>query len=492
MATPARNTPALQARVNVPNRPGSNLTIHGKTYATTPSGHEFSSSTDRTIAVLRPHKIVAKPEILRVSSKTGAFQSKLELSIPDANDLALRFSASFASKPASLRILSSESKDNTLTIRFEAVRPGTYRGNLVVRADARVPVPALNLPYEFDIKPKYFGLAVTTQALDLKSVKSYSGAIRLATLTIPTPDETPLTYSLTVSDLSNGKAIIPVSADVRTVAPAKGRPAKIVLTVDIPDVPAGLYTARVLFAMRGSAQSGNFEQPFQVTVVDSLTIQPIDFGLLEPGSVRKQSLLISNDGRQDIHNLQLTTSDVAAKGGLVEVTAPTTVPIVKAANQTSVDVQVAVSPLVTSRGDHQGVLEVRRPNGTVSRIPVRLKIVDKGKGRSELIVSPDQVRLTAKPGEVVRFQLSVKLSSDGPDSDKLTLSSTVLTGPDNAPTNTRAEFRSNDGDTISKRSAVRVSGFLVAPDQPATYTAQISITSSRSGNRMIPLTLEVR
>src|SRR5262249_16061774 len=119
-------------------------------------------------------------------------------------------------------------------------------------------------------------------------------------------------------------------------------------------------------------------------------------------------------------------------------------------------------------------------------------IVEPGAGPSFLIVSPAALALKARPGQPLRFSLSVKLS---PASG---LGPTSITGALDA-------FKSKDGKAVHVESALQVpkgmtlrpqgtcvlNGFVLAPASAGQYVSRVRIDADQAGTVWIPLTLQV-
>ena len=73
-ATPGATGADYQAALQVPKEPGT-FTVRAKTTVTTPEGHAFSTTEDRTVIAAKAHAIAATPIPLQFQAKTGPFKA---------------------------------------------------------------------------------------------------------------------------------------------------------------------------------------------------------------------------------------------------------------------------------------------------------------------------------------------------------------------------------------------------------------------------------
>ncbi|MCY2988009.1 MAG: hypothetical protein NTY19_09125 [Planctomycetota bacterium] len=218
--------------------------------------------------------------------------------------------------------------------------------------------------------------------------------------------------------------------------------------------------------------------------------EPVDFGQVESGAIREATLTLQNRGGP-LPGLNLSAESVVAEGGLIEFVLPDRLPALPAKESTTVPIKIAVSPLVSSRGPIQGLIRLRRPSGVESTVAVRLAIVDPGKAPSQIVISPNEVQLTAKPGEVVKFNLSVKLGPETSSADQFDVEAKPLNMTNGTTGDREPEFRWASGNAVTPTGRAILQGFVVGPSKSGTYRSEITIKSGRSGVKVVPLTIVV-
>jgi hypothetical protein len=291
--------------------------------------------------------------------------------------------------------------------------------------------------------------------------------------------------------LSNGAQVIAVRSQTTAVAPTKDSPAALACVADIGDVPPGTYAGSVSFELRATSPPRTWTLPLQIAVLDALIAQPVDFGSVEPGAICEGTLVIRNAGA-DVKSVDIVTEDIVAAGGLISLSAPAQLPLLRSKEQTAVGLKLAVSPLVSHRGPLESVLQLRRPSGVTSTVPVRLKVVDKGKGDCPLLVTPDHVRLSAVPGDVLKFDITIKLATGAASREPLTLQAARLLSTDGVATDSAPEFQWLGAAGVAAGKPATAQGFVVAPLRPGVYSTQVTVASIRTGTKVVPFTLHVR
>ena len=113
---------------------------------------------------------------------------------------------------------------------------------------------------------------------------------------------------------------------------------------------------------------------------------------------------------------------------------------------------------------------------------VRLTVVDPGKAPTAIVVSPSDLQLTAKPGEVLQFTLTIKLGPGASGADQLTAEAKPLSMADGTTSDCTPEFRWASGNAVTTAGRAILQGYLVGPSKPGTYRSEIAIKACGRGS----------
>jgi hypothetical protein len=494
VGTPHPDRPALRAALDLPETPGP-VTIRNLT-GDASQGPSFVAHQDRTLILARPLPLTVTPSPLAYSGPAGSFTLSAKVRDHGPRDATTRYTAELAASTEDLRLAASRSKGDTVELEFRATKAGTHRGTLIVHADSAVPTGPAHVPYAFSIRPRQAGLALPrSKDTRLGTVLAASGTSELAAWSIPGLDVEPARYRVEATDLSDGAAVIPLKADPEVIEPTNGAPASLALTGEVGNVPAGVYTGSVAFTVADDPAQ-RWEIRTALTVVEPVSAGPLDLGTVEVGAIAKRPLVIANAGGP-LRDLRLTTAPFVAGGRPVEaegiaVTVPAAIASLAGKGDTTIEVAAAISPLLKSRGPHQGSIRLHRAANQVIDIPIRLDVVDEGQGPAALLASPPKVVLTAGPGEVVTFAVRIKPGNDLSGPIEVEGSAGAFRDVHGQRQTLDLVLEWPEGTRLGLKSAVTAKCYLIAPDRPGRYSADLTIRSRGAGTRSIPLTLEVK
>lgn len=486
---PSATAPALEATIRLPAKPGP-VSIRSTTVDAS-AGPSFTARQERLIQVQTPLRLSAVPSPLKLTAKEGAFTTTVKLAFAGGEKLPATFTARLDGKPENLRLLASKSAADGVHLQFAAAAAGTYRGTLVIDTTAAAAIEPLRLPYELTIQDRLLGLNLPEErTLSLGSVLANTGA-KTIPFDIPSRDSDEAQYTLEVEDLASGSAVIAMKVDAATVTPTKAKAARVTLTATVGNVPAGDY--RGTAALKLAAGNGRqWRTTLTLTVTEPLSAKAVNLGKVEVGKVVKSAVVLHNAGGA-CPKVTIAKPTITAKGGDIIVTLPDQIDSVPAQAHKEIPLEVAVSPLVESRGLHKGVITIRRTANQAITVPIEMTLVDVGKGTGGLLVAPTALQLTAKPGEVVEFSVRIKFSREaaGGAAD-ITAAVGTFAGRAGQRPAIEVAFQYPDGAKLKQDSAVTAKGFLVAPDQRGTYTATLTVASPQAAHKTVPVTLEVR
>jgi len=487
-ATSSPTSPALTATIPLPDEPGSYTVVQG-TRVISASRHAFDAHDRQTVIVRELLKLVAKPAVLTETAEVGPFRVSVTLDASDGNtNIPAAFQAALNSSSTDLKLLDTTVAGRAVTFRFDAAKEGDSTGTITLTDPSSGRFAALSIPFRFTVRPKYLGLQLPGK-MDFGAFPAGSDSVSLKPVLVSSLDEGSVPYSVEATDLSDGTHVLPLRPSPATITPIKGKPASVGFTAEIGDVPFGTYTGTAKFVLNATTPPNTWELPLRVVILDPLIASPVDFGVIEPGMIREATLVIRNTGG-NLDGVEITAGDIQAEGGLIELSLPEAAMTLLSKKDTPVPVKLSVSPLVSSRGPHEGVVSILRTNGLKTSVPVRLTVDDQAP--SPLVASPPHVRLTGNPGAVVQFALSVKLGAGVSKADELALRATELTSANKTSTDCVPEFQWINGNAIAPDKPVRAKGFLVMPSAPGTYHGEIVVKSTYAGTKTVVLTVNVR
>lgn len=489
-AKPSATEPALEAQLKLPEQPGP-VTIRNITHDKS-QGPAFEAQQSRTLLLQKPLPLTVSPARLTVTAKEGRFTATLQLKVISSKPVTATFTAQLDGAHANLRLLGSRAQVDTLSLELEALAPGTYRGTLTVHGAAATPVAAVQVPYEVTITPRLLGLALpTSRSHHLGSVPANAGAKSFPLPPVPSLDQDAADYVVEVLDLASGSAVIPLAAEKTTLSPTKAKPAALTLTAQVGDVPAGDYEAAVRLKLGAGPQAKVWETLVKLTVTETLSAQPLDFGTVEVGKTATQSLLIKN-ASGPLAKVALVKPVIKAKGDDVTLAAPEATDVPGPGQEKQVPVTVAISPLIESRGLHKGVLRLRRASNQDIEVPVQVTIVGEGEGPAALLVAPAQVQVTARAGEIQQFEVRIKLAADAAPGDDLSALLGGFKDPSGKAQEVDVALEWPGGTKLTRASAVTLKCQIIAPDRPGTYAGQLAIASQKNGTKNLPVSVQVK
>ena len=484
LARPSPSAPTLTASIPLPTKSGP-VTVVQVTRDTS-CGKPFDAAQQQTVLLTEPTKLDSEPAVLTTSAEVGRFEVAARIAgatgIPDKLETLLHSTSNAISLGAS-RI-----GGNTVTLEFEAKQPADFTGSVEL-TDPSGQFAPLSIPFRFTVVAKCLGLSLPKNA-DCGAVMSNTGAASLGRIPVNSLDDAAISYGVHAGDLSNGSHVVRLRCRTASVSPTKATPATVECVAEVGDVPPGVYSGSLKFDRPNDPHGRSWTLPLRLSVLDSLIAEPLNFGSLEPGGVREAKLSVRNVG-DDVGNVDVVTEDVQSEGGLIELSAPPKLPPLPSKTETAVVVKLSVSPLISARGAVDGAIRLRRANGVITVVPLRLELVDEGKGDSPLIVSPDRVELTARPVGIVKFELSMKLEAGTFGAKELTITAGNLVDTVGVATDSAPEFQWLGTSVVASDRPALVQGFVVAPSQPGVYRSDISVAAANFGTKVVPLTLRI-
>lgn len=484
---PSSDGPLLIASTDAPEQ-GGPITVEQISRVTS-AGKPFDKLEPQTVIVEERARLIGKPAVLTAHAKVGRFRVSATIAPTDATATApASYDVQVTSPNGAIALANCSVNGQSVGLEFEAKTPGESTGAVTFSDSSGIFSP-LSIPFRFTIIPRYNGPNLP-KLINFGAFPAQSGAVSLPPSNTTSGDDEDVSYSVQVSDLSNGQDVIPLRTSTSTIVLSKAKPTTIRFAAEIGDVAFGTYEGTVKISLNVVTPPQSWNLPVRLSILDPLALQPIDLGAVEPGFIRQASLVIRNEG-SELRGLTLDLPTIQTEGGLVEVTADKSLPLVPAKSSTSLPISFSVSPLMTHRGPLEGTIRLRRPNGAETTTAVRLTVVAKGEAPSPLIASPEKIRLTTTTASVVQFDLTVKLAGGDASGDELTLTATSLTASDSTSTDCTPEFQWLNGRAITSAKAVNLKGFFVAPSVAGNYTGEITIHSKHAGMRSVPVTLVV-
>ena len=491
VATPTEDGNAYDATLKMPTKPGP-VTIRGNTTVTTPEGQSFVANDDQTVFVAEAHELTATPRPLESTAKTGRFQAQLQIHIADASDVTAAFTAELAAVMPGLRLLGTNSDNHTLTLDFEATQAGTYRGMLLVRANAAVLTNTLELPYLFTIQDPQRGLAwPDTHEINLGTALAGSGLLA-TTVRVPSLDDEPFPYRVELQDVAGQQTFLASAVNPQVIRPTRGSPADLKLTVDVGNVPAGDYVGRLIVGSERVA-SLDWQTELKLRVIEPLTAGSIELGDVEVGSIVKGMLVLQNRGRTNTAGISIESGQFKADEAIISeigVRFPADPVAVTGGGSREIVMEVAVSPLLKQRGPFTGTLRVRRGQVSALDVPIRLNVVDEGTGPAAFTAAPEKLVMTAKPGEVLSFAIRVQATHRLNAPTDLSINVGTFEDNDSQRFDVTTAFEWPGGQTLRPRQAVTVKGHVIAPKVPATYRGLLRVAGSTTDLK-VPLSIKV-
>lgn len=482
------NEPFLRATVQLPKQTGP-VTIENETTDAS-KGPAFKATQKQTIFLEEPLIMTVTPSRLEMETKDGPFTVSLAVQLNKKVPVA--FSAELQGT-SHLRLLSSNSKEQSLVLQLEALQVGELQGYFLIHGSATSPILSAKVPFTIHVKESLAGLALPQKrSLHLGTYLANSGKTVLPALLIPTQDEEAAAYVVELGDFSDGANVVLVSADKVKIQPTKGKPAEVCLTAQLGNVPPGNYQAKLNVVAGKGPSSRQWLTTIQLTLSEPLTASAVDFAKVEAGRTALQTVTLRNSSAAALADLKFLKGYFPGKEKELALILPKEIPALPANGTKALEVKVAVSPQTAAGGVHTGVLLLQRGTGAEIRVPLRIEIAAAGQGPSGLVVAPQEVLLKGKPGQIVRFTVSIRLSpAAGIDSAKI--AGTFQGFQDKTGRAVRIEtgLQEHKDQKIDGQSPFLLQGFLLCPDAPGRYVSHLTLTSDRAGTAILPLALDI-
>jgi hypothetical protein len=489
-AKPSPTEPVLEATLPLPRQAGPVTIKNISTDAS--SGVPFTAEESRTVILQKPLPLAADPAQINLSVKPGQFTTTLKLKAPSVDLAQAVISTRLEGADKGLRLIQAPLTGDTLTLHLEVTRPGTSRAAVLIHGSSNVPLEPVRVPLHLTVARPILGLSLpAVRELVLGPILANSGSKAIATLTIPSLDAEPADYTLDVGDLSDGAAVIPLRADAVKIRPTKDQPARVTLTADLGNVPAGEFGGTVTIKLAASGGK-EWQTKLTLTVTEPLTVEPLDFGKVEVGKVIKGSLRIKNAG-EALRDLRLDKMVLKAKEGDVIATFPDKIALLPARQDKEIPFTLAVSPLAQTRGRLQGTLAVRRVAGQELSVPIDLHVVGVGEGPTSLRAAPGKVQLTVKQGEVRQFDVRIKYAADAPPAvgEELKAEASGFKDAAGRASTLEVAFKWAPSSRLTPDTPITLQGFFIAP-RPGLYTGTLTIRSPGSGTVLVPISIDVQ
>jgi len=493
VAKPTANQGEYQAQLQIPDQSGP-LTIRSTTSVKTDEGHGFTASDDQTVLVQKAFSLSVTPTPLCVSGKIGPFHCQLSVEIKDAAGVPATFTAQLADEIPGLRLVNAHSDKRNLILDFQADKAGTYRGTLVVSGAAEVLTKNAEVPFSFQLQPPFRGLALPkTRELDLGTRLAGIGTVEVP-LRIPGLDDAPTDYELEVGDLAGPSATVPVRCDQSSIHPSKAAPAELKLSLNVENLPVGTYGGSLRVRPSGVVNQNHWETRLRLTVTEPLSVQPLDIGKIEAGKIVTVPWRLTNLGATSLGAIVVVPTKFKGSAGEtsdVELTVPNDLGVLGPGQDKQIDVRVAVSPLMKSRGTFSAQLGVRRGGVDAIQVPIKLEVVSEGEGPSAILAAPERLDLKAAPGEVAQAVVRIKLAAPAV-ADIVEAAATPFTDSAGAKIPLTAAFQWPEGQKLAAHTPVTLKGFFVAPKTRGTFRGSVSIRCPNEGAKNVSVTLTVQ
>ena len=493
VAKPTANQGEYQAQLQIPDQSGP-LTIRSTTSVKTDEGHGFTASDDQTVFVQKAYMLSVAPNPLHVSGKIGSFHCQLSVEIKDAAGVPATFTAQLADEILGLRLVNTHSDKTNLILDFQADKPGTYRGTLVVSAAAEVLTKSAEVPFSFQLQPPFRGLALPkTRELDLGTRLAGSGTVEMP-LRIPGLDDAPTDYEAEVSDLAGPSATVAVRCDQSSIHPSKAAPAELKLSLNVENLPVGTYSGSLRVRPSGVVSQNQWETKLRLTVTEPLSAHPLDIGKIEAGKIVTVPWRLTNLGTAGLGTIAVVPTKFKGSAGEtsdVELTIPNDLGVLGPGQDKQIDIRVAVSPLMKARGTFTAQLGVRRGGVDAIQVPISLEVVPEGEGPSAIQAAPEKLDLKAAPGEVAQAVVRIKLSASAA-ADNIEAAATPFTDSAGAKLPLTAAFQWPEGQKLAAHTPLTLKGFFVAPKTRGTFRGSVTIRGQHEGIKNVPVSLTVQ
>ena len=494
VARPTANQGEYQAQLQIPDQSGP-LTIRSETSVKTDEGHGFTASDDQTVLVQKAYVLAVTPTPLHISGKIGSFQAQLTVEINGAAGIPATFTAQLADDIPGFRLVNTHSDKAILTLDFQADRPGTYRGELVVSAAGEVLTKSVEVPFSFELQPPFRGLALPrTRELDLGTRLASSGPVEMP-LRIPSLDDAPATYEVEANDLAGPSATIAVRCNQSTIRPSKANPAELKLSLNVENLPAGTYKGSLCARPSGAVGQNTWETKLRLTITEPLSARPLDIGKIEAGKILTVPWHLTNLGTAGLGTISVVMP-AKFKGTVGEtldvvLTVPNDLGILGPGQDKQIDARVAVSPLMKARGTFAAELRVQRGGIDAIQVPVTLEVVPEGEGPSAIQAAPEKLDLKAAPGEIAQAVVRIKLAAPA-NADTVEAAATPFNDSTGAKVPLTAAFQWPDGQKLAAHAPLTFKGFFVAPKTKGTFRGSVTIRCQHEGAKNVPVSLTVQ
>lgn len=473
----------------IPAEPQS-LSIHATTSVKTGSGHVFSQDDHRRIKSIRPAALIVDPSRLVATYRVGRrYKAVFQIRHPEEFTGA---SVQLAKSAPGVEILKSESESGRLSVTLQSQTAGTYRGEFVVIAQGSSPARG-TIPFELTFKPAFDGPEwKPAHIIDLGRVLALTPTIT-SQIGIPTKDAQPCTYSVDVSDLSGRNKALKLTASARTIELSAKQAGSIVISAQIGNVPAGVYSAKL--RLRSTEAEYNRTFPIRLEVAEPIAAKPIKLGKVAVGQVKNLTLELANHGPRELTRITFDVpkrlQDSAGKAtDAVTLTADELARI--PANGTARHlIGLAVSPFSPTRGVVTGVIHVRRNRTPSVDVPVSLMIVEPTEC-ALFSVAPERLDLKAERGTPIRFSLVVKATTELHQAQVVSIKAAPFQDSVKQPVRVVSSFKWPKNNKIRPNDTIQIDAFVSSPDQPGTLSTELKISTPSAGVVVVPLTLNIR
>ncbi len=430
---------------------------------------------------------MTRPERLQETTRVGRFDVELEVDVtggPVPGDVAARLE----SEHDGLELIAAEPVDGGLVLRFDGRQAGAHVG--VLRVSHTNPrVVSRGVRFGFDIGGNSEAEAQEID-VDLGTVVAGHGVLKVS-IPLRVSDTDPARYQVLVRDLARGGTVLPTTAPRTLEVERTG--ARLIVEVEIGDVPAGEYGGALVMTPKGQAGK-RWNVLLKLAVTNALQADVLDFGIVGAGTIATARGIIRNRSAKSVTGvtISLPTSmaheDRPVQG--LEFRAEERIGEIPAGQERSVEVTVAVPDTIGVRGDVTGRVLVNS-DGTTIEVPVRLKLVNSEAVRARFRVIPSRLELTGPAGRVIRFSLRLRASPDVQRAHTIRVEAQPLTKSDGSRSTAVVDFGKTTEVTLFPDRPLDLTGMVLLPETGAAQS-ELVLSGAGAGRVVVPVMLKTR
>lgn len=482
----------LRAKVPIPSK-GGEYSLRTLTTVTTPDGYAFTALDQQHVRAVSSIRVSVKPTTIEMSTRSSMF--KTDLAVMSNQDFTepIDWQIRMPKTVKDLQLVEVVDSNDTLTITFNAIRPGSYQGHLEVTGTASMPVESILVPFKFTVMPRFAGLIVPEiRRVNLGSVTAASGSFS-KTIRFASADATAQTYQLAVTSLSSGRDTLPIRLSAQTFQADAQKPGSVELLVDVKPVSSGRYFGKLVVSGLANDQPTRWVSNLELTVAEPLVAESVPIITVPVGSVRKFEVTIRNTGSAPLAQVSAEAPKTLSGAGKVSrhvvVRIDDAVTGIGDKNIARFRFSVAVSPLMGTVADLAGTALIRRDGKIACSIPLRIHVIERERVQSFSVV-PERIVKKVEARTPIRIELSITAIDSLKRPMKLTASVQSFKHNESA-VNLVAQLRVSSG-SLKPRVSERCELFLITPEENGTYESKVVLEASDGSRVVVPVTLQVQ